>query len=115
VTKRFKFSAAHHLPDDPGPCHRAHGHTFLVDVEAEGPIDERGMVVHFDELKDAWAELEPRLDHQDLNESLAGVAEPPTTENVAAWLFFAFREYVPEVSAVTLWEGPSSYARVREE
>lgn len=111
VGKRFKFSAAHHLPDDAGPCHRVHGHTYLVDVEAQGDVQRDGMVVHFDRLKAAWEELESQLDHRDLNKTLAGVADPPTTENVAGWLLERFRDSIPEVCAVTVWEGPSSFAR----
>lgn len=115
VIKTFKFSAAHRLPDDPGPCRRVHGHTYTLDVLAYGPVDEHGMVVHFDRLKEAWTRIEPMLDHQMLNESLPGDAQPPTTELVAVWLLRRLHDQVPQVRAVTLHEGPGSRARVHLE
>lgn len=115
VAKRFKFSAAHRLPSDPGPCHRVHGHTYEVEVIASGELNGSGMVVHFDEIKEAWSEIERNLDHSYLNDSLPPEAQPPTTENVALWLLAELRQAIPEIAAVRLWEGPSSYAFVEAE
>lgn len=113
VTKQFKFSAAHYLPNDPGMCRNLHGHTYVAEVTATGELDERAMVVHFDELKEAWRRVERQLDHQTLNKSLPYEAQPPTTERVAVWLLGELHRLAPTVTQVAVWEGPSSKATAR--
>jgi 6-pyruvoyltetrahydropterin/6-carboxytetrahydropterin synthase len=110
VTKAFKFSAAHRLPDDPGLCSSTHGHTYTAEVTAVGPVRDDGMVIHFDDLKAAWDRLEPMLDHCYLNDTLPDEAQPPTTEKVAAWLLGQLHRANPLIVGVTLWEGPTSRA-----
>ena len=112
VCKRYKFSAAHHLPDHPSKCQRNHGHTFWADVYARGPIKSdgrcKGMVVDYSTLTDAWRELEALVDHSDLNEHF----DYPTTEHVACAILSHMRSVVPEVFKVKLWEGPGQFAEV---
>ena len=110
VTKQFKFSAAHRLPDDPGPCHELHGHTYVAEVTARGPVND-GMVIHFDAMKGLWETVESYLDHKNLNETLPPAAQPPTTENVVAWLLDRLHRANPLVAEVVLWEGPAARAR----
>ncbi len=118
VTKRFKFSAAHHLPGVEN-CERVHGHTFYVEVGVTGEPDPvSGMVVDFEDIRSAWQHVEPLLDHQDLNEALGGrlwwetresADAPPTTELVAVYLLRHFRAFVP-ATHVRLWEGDNNSA-----
>src|SRR5687767_7041396 len=50
VTRSFAFEAAHQLPWHPGKCKRLHGHNYRFEVTVEGPLDEHGVVVDFDDL-----------------------------------------------------------------
>ena len=108
VCKRFKFSAAHYLPGSPGACANLHGHTLYAEIFARSAVGEFGMVVDFTHLKQAWAEVEGRLDHALLNDQL----ETPSTENAAAFILGEMRPGIPEIFKVRLWEGPEQYAEV---
>jgi 6-pyruvoyltetrahydropterin/6-carboxytetrahydropterin synthase len=115
ICKRFTFDAAHMLPDHDGKCANLHGHTYVVEVEFEGPIIEegpkRGMVVDFGDVKAVWKEkLEPLLDHRYLNETL--VELPVTTaEMIAGWVYGRFTDANLEPAAVRVWETPTSWAQ----
>jgi len=98
ISKRYSFDAAHQLPDHDGKCARPHGHTYGLRIQIVGEIldspgdPKNGMVLDYGELDAIWKQsLEPRLDHRDLNLSLAGEAEPTSAENIAA---FILRELV---------------------
>lgn len=91
LEKKFRFEAAHRLPNHDGKCRRLHGHSWVgtVIVEAphvrgSGPKD--GMVVDFADLSALLRPLvEDYLDHHYLNESLEMAS--PTSERVAEWVF----------------------------
>ncbi len=89
-----------------------HGHTFWADVYAAGrPKDggpEKGMVVDYSRLSEAWGEIEGFFDHANLNDTVPY----PTTENVARLILEDMRSRVPEVFKVRLWEGPGQFAEV---
>jgi 6-pyruvoyltetrahydropterin/6-carboxytetrahydropterin synthase len=110
LTKRVKFEAAHRIPGHPGKCDRLHGHTYLVDIEVSGDdLDSLGILIDFSALK----ELEALLpDHTYLNESLPGVLT--TAEGLSRHFFQQFRDRIPQVTAVTVHEGPNSWCRYEE-
>lgn len=117
ISKEFRFEAAHVIPHHRGKCSQPHGHSYRVVVEAEGPVQDTGasagMVVDFAVLKAFWkATLEPRLDHRDLNVSLAGAVRWTTAEEIAAFLLREFSVLDVNVTAVTVWETSTSSARV---
>lgn len=57
-----KFSAAHRLLDDQGPCGRIHGHNYRAIIRiAVERLNSNGMVVHADEVKNA---VDNRFDHR---------------------------------------------------
>jgi len=62
VAKRFRWEAAHRLPWHEGACRHLHGHSYGMMVEIDGPVDARGMVADFKEIK-AW--LRPLIDRWD--------------------------------------------------
>jgi 6-pyruvoyltetrahydropterin/6-carboxytetrahydropterin synthase len=124
IGKKFKFDAAHFIPNHPGKCRNLHGHTYQVEVELEGPIDpETGMVVDFGEIKEEVGKLMDKLDHCCLND----VLHLPTAENIAIYLRFHLLEFfvrhwkdqslAPPVnlSYVKVWEGPDSYVSISRE
>lgn len=92
------FSAAHRIADDPSPCHRIHGHNFVVKVAVE-TNGERDMVIPHQVVKgiiDLFDHIlileygDPLIQY--LNESpevqfgdtwVHTTSKPPTTENLA--------------------------------
>lgn len=107
-------------------------------VSTERDASDEGMIVDFGDISAAWARIKPVWDHTYLNVVLkwadtTGVPSdidaqaihhriacgypvldgPTTAENLAKWLLLAFRvERVP-VTAVTLWETPTSSSTVK--
>jgi 6-pyruvoyltetrahydropterin/6-carboxytetrahydropterin synthase len=83
VVRRYRFDAAHRLAWHPGKCRQLHGHSYVLEVELAGPLDDRGIVMDFaevDKVVDATVLRGPNgLDHADLNERLSN----PTAELVA--------------------------------
>jgi 6-pyruvoyltetrahydropterin/6-carboxytetrahydropterin synthase len=82
------FEAAHWLPRvaEGHRCRRIHGHSYLVTVVVEGPVDEHsGWVVDYAVLEAATAPVIGALDHRLLNE-IDGL-ENPTSEAIARWIW----------------------------
>lgn len=52
IEKEFRFEASHVLPKHEGKCARLHGHSWVLRVAVEGPVDsENGFVVDYAKLK----------------------------------------------------------------
>ena len=96
VTRRYHFSAGHRLENGAlsvednariyGPCHRQHGHNYLVEVTVAGPLDPlTGMSVDLGAVDAAVkVALLDRVDHYDLSATVPGLAGVVTTgENLA--------------------------------
>lgn len=119
VSKKFRFEAAHQLMNHDGKCSDLHGHSYVVEVLCKGPINrirdhaKEGMVVDFADIKAIWKErVEPKVDHQFLNETLDGIVT--TAENIAAWILCEFHSADPriQVKSVRVWETATSMAEV---
>ena len=98
VTRRYRFAASHRLHSVElseqanremyGKCNHpyGHGHNYVVDVSARGPLDDRtGQAVDLDALDGLVRRevLEP-FDHRNLNREVARFErEVPTSENLA--------------------------------
>ena len=81
LEKKMQISAAHHLPNYPGPCHKHHGHNWNVTVHCcckDDELDEQGMVIDFSKIK----KIVNQIDHANINEFV----ENPTAEHIAKWL-----------------------------
>ena len=65
VTKEFTFEAAHRLLQNyTGKCTNNHGHSWLIKVQIEAPaLDNKGMVIDFQELKALKTWIDDNLDH----------------------------------------------------
>jgi len=107
------FDAAHYLPDYHGKCERMHGHRFKVVMRVEGPTaGPDGMVCDFAEMKRHLREELALLDHNCLNDLDQFSSRPPSSENIAAWLFEQLRARFSggpvSLTAVEVWESPTS-------
>jgi 6-pyruvoyltetrahydropterin/6-carboxytetrahydropterin synthase len=102
VRRRFRFEAAHRLPEHPGKCRELHGHSYELVIDIERAIDERsGMVIDFSELKRIVREtVVDRLDHRCLNDVIAN----PTAELTAAWIWSTLQERLPGLVEIELHE-----------
>ena len=109
VTKAFSFDAAHQLPWHSGKCRNLHGHTYRLEVTVEGPINENGIVIDFDDISSIVKEkiLGP-YDHQLLNDYFPN----PTAELLALDFSKQLEAEGLEVSRLTVWETPTSSATV---
>lgn len=105
VTRAFTFEAAHELPWHAGKCKRLHGHSYRFEVTVQGPLDDNGVVIDFDDVKRVvQAEIVDRFDHQYLNDFLAN----PTAELLAQDVWARLRAAGLNVVALRLWETPDS-------
>ncbi len=98
VTRRYRFSAAHRLctpalSDEEnrrvyGKCNNpyGHGHDYLLEVSAQGPVEERSGRVLDPAALDGLVRrtVLEAFHHRDLNREIPELADaPPTTENLA--------------------------------
>jgi len=97
VTKQYRFAASHRLHSPElgeeenrtlyGKCNHpyGHGHNYVVEVSARGPLDANGRAVDLAALDEVVRRqvLEP-FDHRNLNTEVERFArEVPTSENLA--------------------------------
>ena len=133
ITKTFSFDMAHMLDHHDGKCKNLHGHTYKLEVEISGDLilggAKDGMVIDFADLKTIVKKLvvEP-FDHAfiyhiesarecEIAAMLEGwqlktlpMAKRTTAENMAQYMFDLLRnEGRLNVSALRLWETPTSY------
>ena len=114
LTIHTDFDAAHFLVNYGGKCEELHGHTYEVEVVAQGEkLDDAGMVCDFKHLKKAVAKVIDRVDHTCLNEKAPFKEISPSTENLVKHFFQQLTDVLPkEVSLkeVTVWESKDTSA-----
>jgi len=104
VWRRYRFQAAHQLPNVPmgHKCGRMHGHSFEVIVHANQELGGRDLSIDYDHLDEIWAPFHMQLNYECLN-TIPGL-ENPTSEVISAWLWHRLREVLPALSSVTVYE-----------
>lgn len=113
VTRRVRFEAAHRLYDQYGKCANLHGHSFIAEVTIAGPVAADGVVLDMSRIADFFRdELEPHLDHSNLNDTLPDRYQPPSTENIAHYLLARYTEAGFPVVRVTVRETENQSATV---
>ena len=116
----FQFDAAHRLPDHKGKCAGIHGHTYSLEVVAEGLLIEApgtssdGMVADYLDIKKIVERvILEHVDHQYLNEVFVF---RPTVENLAVRFLETLKAEGAKCDInfvkVKLWESPTSYCEV---
>lgn len=126
VTKQIDFCYGHRLRNYDGKCRHVHGHNGTAEIDLESPeLDDRGMVMDFSEIKrDVKAWIDREIDHtmlfrhddplveefERMGEQYYTLEKNPTAEAIAELIYrYADGEGYP-VTAVRLWETPTSYA-----
>lgn len=106
LSKRYRFEAAHRLPNVPShhKCFRMHGHSFEVEISLAGEMDETlGWLVDFGEITEIVEPiLKGELDHRVLND-VPGL-ENPTSEFLSIWLWRRLAPLMPTLASVTVHE-----------
>jgi len=126
VSKTFSFCYGHRLLKDEGKCRHLHGHTGRATfVLGSGELDEKGMVFHFDRLKETVGKwIEENLDHvlllhkddpvADLlktkDERFLAMDSNPTAESIAKMLFDTAVKFNLPIVRVEVWESDTSKA-----
>jgi len=127
VSRRESFNAAHQLHDPGlsdeenrrlfGKCVNLHGHNYVLDVAAAGPVDATtGYVLDLKLLADAIRVcIIQDVDHCNLNTDVPWLeGRIPTAENLALAFWERIRSELPEgvQSTVRLWETDKNWAQV---
>ena len=64
IAKDFRWEMAHRLQCHKGKCFNLHGHSYKMQVEFEGNVNNNtGMVLDYFDVKDIVAPLVDELDH----------------------------------------------------
>jgi 6-pyruvoyltetrahydropterin/6-carboxytetrahydropterin synthase len=129
VSRRESFNAAHQLRDPAlsdeenqrifGRCANLHGHNYVLEVVAAGPIDPAtGYVLDLKRLSDVISRrVIQDVDHRNLNTDVPWLTgRIPTAENLAVAFWERIRPELPEgmLRAVRLWETDKNWAEVRD-
>lgn len=61
--EKLKFSASHFIVEH-NKCERLHGHNYCVKAELYGDVDEKGMLIDFNEIKGIVKKICDFLDHK---------------------------------------------------
>ncbi|MDR0292462.1 MAG: 6-carboxytetrahydropterin synthase [Elusimicrobium sp.] len=86
----------------------AHGHDFVYEVKLYGTTNDEGFLADFRKVEsDMMTLVNKELAYKNLN---AVLQMPPTTENVAAWIYGKMKTvYGATLRSVTVYETPESY------
>jgi 6-pyruvoyltetrahydropterin/6-carboxytetrahydropterin synthase len=115
VSIETHFSAAHRLRNYKGLCENLHGHNWKVEATVcSEKLDNAGMVIDFNILKQKTKAIVDVLDHQYLNEIDPFKETNPSSENVAAYIFsrlsMALKDDPVKLISVSVWESDKSKA-----
>lgn len=125
LRKTFRFEASHILPKHPGKCSRLHGHSWVLHVFVEGPVDpETGFVMDYADISEAVKPVIDYIDHTHLGQIIEGELEGlwtrpelaniyPSSENLLVW--FGKRLIKLQWSKLALEETCTSYAELTRE
>lgn len=119
ITRRYRFEAAHFLPNVPEghKCKRMHGHNYCIEVELSGPVGtSSGFICDFFDLDLSVAPMVKECDHRVLNDVLG--LENPTAELIGQWFLNGIRDRLRfagalfDVRSVRVFETDDCWATV---
>ncbi|MCL1937530.1 MAG: 6-carboxytetrahydropterin synthase [Candidatus Azobacteroides sp.] len=108
ISKQFSFSASHALPllGKDHPCARMHGHNYVITMHLHAEnLDKYGFVKDYKSLQGVKQFIDETLDHRHLNDI---IPDPPTSENIARFIYNRFKSEIPELYAVGVSETPQT-------
>jgi len=109
------FSSAHSIPGYSGNCRRTHGHNYKVQVYIERKeLNSLGMVFDFKEIKGKLKGVIRQFDHQNLNNIPPFDKIPPTSENIAFYIFERLKKAFPSIYEVRVSEKEGRWASYYE-
>ncbi|HWC32692.1 MAG TPA: 6-carboxytetrahydropterin synthase [Actinomycetota bacterium] len=109
-----RLRAFHVMPDMPPPEGERHAHDYRVEaIVRRRELDERGMVVDLDELRDALEEGAAHVHGRDLDRIRPESTDAVTVEVFARWFHGEVAERVRRAGAeeleIRVWESPDDY------
>ncbi|MBI4843664.1 MAG: 6-carboxytetrahydropterin synthase QueD [Nitrospirae bacterium] len=115
LTIESQFAAAHQLRGYKGKCEAMHGHNWRVQVTVAAQyLNEIGLAIDFNDLKNVTNEVIMPLDHALLNELFPFTEINPSSENIAKWIFDSLRKKLDNrnisCTSVTVWESETASA-----
>lgn len=100
--KRYRFEAAHRLPNVPidHPCGTMHGHGFEVKISVRDSSKSESAL--YERIDAGWLPIQQTLHHKCLN--LIHGLENPTSEIISQWLWTALAETVSGLDKILVYE-----------
>jgi 6-pyruvoyltetrahydropterin/6-carboxytetrahydropterin synthase len=92
-------------------CRNLHGHSYVIEVFCEGPLDQRGFVVDYSDISTAVDPIIKKLDHQNLNEIIPFAT---TAENLGAYLWPYIFNALPSLVRIDVHETAKTCVRVEK-
>jgi len=119
VAYETTFCSTHRLTAGGAPIEPMHGHDWRVEVVCAGDtLDHVGVVIDFEVLKKALAEIGATFHYKDMNEHPAFRAQSPSAEAVARHVFHELRRMLGDegrgLRRVRVWEAPGCSATYYE-
>ena len=119
VAYETTFCATHVLHEGGKPIEPQHGHDWRVEVVAAGEtLDRLGVVVDFEHLKEAVAEICRRFHYGDITTHPDFVGRSPSAEAVARYFFHEVRRAMGQegekLVRVRVFEAPGCSATYGE-
>ncbi|WP_028357883.1 6-carboxytetrahydropterin synthase QueD [Brackiella oedipodis] len=138
ISKTFSFDMAHLLDGHDGKCQNLHGHTYTLEVELSAELIEHGpkksMVADYGDIKATVNRLILQdLDHAflydknspresaiaelliELQSKVYALETRTTAEEIARFIYRKLKTQSDlPISAVRLWETPSSFCEYKE-
>lgn len=119
VAYETTFCATHALHESGRPLEPSHGHDWKIEVVAGGDrLDGVGVVVDFEHLKQAVADITRRFHYGDITTHPHFAGQSPSAEAVARYFFDEVRKAMGEegerLRRVRVWEAPGCSASYSE-
>ena len=120
VAYETTFCSTHRLTRAGQPIEPQHGHDWRVEAVAAGDtLDAIGVVIDFEHLKKALAEVAARFHYADMNAHPAFAGKSTSAEEVARYFFAEVRKGLGDgegrlLRRVRVWEAPGCSAAYSE-
>ena len=115
LTVEDYFASAHQLRGYKGKCENIHGHNWRVILSVQGEVlNEIGLLIDFNELKNILKKITGSLDHKNLNDIEPFTVMNPSSENIAEFIAAKAQAEITKINSniyvesVIVWESQTS-------